>query len=92
MKFKENDILYYVCPISFIIEKIKVEYAVKEADRIYYIDISGAYFAEECLHKCLKDAKHQALDILNSFYELIFADIQKANPTLHFYEIEEDFE
>ena len=92
MKFKENDILYYVCPISFIIEKVQIEYAVKENNILYYIDISGAYLPEQYLHKNLNDAKGQCLEILNNFYKLIFAEIQRANPELEKYEdlLEED--
>lgn len=70
MKYKTSDILYYVCPFVFIIEKVKISLAVKEEDnRIYYIDHSGAYLEENDLFDNLKEARMDALQKLRKFYE-----------------------
>lgn len=71
MKFKENDILYYVYPfptLGAMIEKVQVSMCVVEMDGLYYIDQTGAYLKEEDLFHTLDQAKQNAFDKLNNFY------------------------
>lgn len=68
MKYKEGDILYYVNPFVFIIDKVQVEFAYQEDDlTIYYIDSFGAYLLEDDLFKTLKEAQKDALKKLDKF-------------------------
>jgi hypothetical protein len=69
MKFTSGELLYYVCPFIFTIEKIRVDMAVKEDDSsIYYIDNIGAYLREEDLFADLEEARENALDKLEKFF------------------------
>lgn len=68
MKYAENEILYYVCPFSFIIELVKIEIGLKEIDGLYYIDESGAYLKEENLFRDISDAQEHAFKLLTKFY------------------------
>lgn len=77
MKFKDNDILYYVCPHGFTIELIKVEMAVREGKLLYYIDESGAYLREENLHDNIFSAQESAYKQLSKFF------IDKTNEILY---------
>lgn len=67
MKFKENDILFYVCPFAFGIEKVHISMGVIEGDTIYYIDQTGGYLREEFLFYNFNDAKLKALNLLYNF-------------------------
>lgn len=68
MKYEAGDILYYVNPFVFIIEKVQVEFAYKEEDgTLYYIDCTGAYLREEELFDNLKEAQKDALNRLDKF-------------------------
>ena len=82
MHFKENDILYYVCPFTFIIEKVKINMGVKEKTGIYYIDQSGAYLFENNLFKYLAEAKQNALLKLDEFYYMKRMDIATNKPKI----------
>lgn len=68
MKFKENDILYYVCPFIFSIEIIKITMGLREGGVLYYIDETGAYLKEDDLFKTLNGAKDNAFKKLTAFY------------------------
>ncbi len=69
MKYKSDDILYYVNPFIFNIEVVKIEIAYKEDDgALIYIDSNEAYLAEEDLFDKYKDARIDALEKLNKFY------------------------
>ena len=68
MKFKETDILYYICPFTFTIELIKVSIAVKENKDLYYIDQSGAYLREDTLHDNIFSAQESAYKQLSQFF------------------------
>ena len=68
MKYKSGDILMYVNPFVFFIDKVKIEYAYKEEDgTIMYIDHTGAYLKEEELFKTWKEAQVYALELLDKF-------------------------
>lgn len=73
MKFKEEDKLFYINPFVFTIEKVEIQMGILEEvegeKKIFYIDDSGAYLAEENLFKDLEDAKEYALDLLDLFYQ-----------------------
>ncbi len=68
MKFKDNDILYYVCLFMFTIELIKVSMAIKEGKDLYYIDQSGAYLREDTLHDSIYSAQESAYKQLTKFF------------------------
>lgn len=68
MKFKEKDILFYVSPCVFTIEKIQVSMGIKEMGDLYYIDHTGAYLKEEDLFYDLTEAKGRSMSLLNTFY------------------------
>ncbi len=80
MKFKENEILYYVCPFLFTIELIKVEMAVKEEKYLYYIDETGAYLKEENLHDNIFSAQEYAYNQLTKFFDKKTKEILNSNP------------
>lgn len=69
MKFKEGDILFYVCPFTFIIEKVKVEIAFKESNSIYYVERTGGYLNECDLFADFNEAQNNALEKLDAFVE-----------------------
>lgn len=68
MKFKENEILYYVNPFVFTIEKVQISMGCYDHDGLYYIDHTGAYLKEADLHRSLEDAKTHAFNLLNKFH------------------------
>ncbi len=69
MKYKSEDILYYVNPFIFNIEVVKIDMAYKEEDdKLYYIDSTGAYLNEWDLFENFKEAQAEALNKLNKFY------------------------
>lgn len=69
LKYSEGQRLYYSCPISFIVDKVKIQMVLKEDDsQIYYIDHIGAYLKEEDLFDDLNDAKARSIENLNSLY------------------------
>ena len=80
MKFNTPCTLYYVCPYTFIIEKLKIDMAVNELDKLFYIDDSGAYLPEHDLFDNLKDAKYEAFKRLEKFYLEKTIEITHANP------------
>lgn len=85
MKFKDGSILFYVNPFVFTIEKVQVDFGVKDEinpNIINYIDQTGAYLAEHDLFDNLTDAKFDALNKLNKFYVDVSADIFNANPEI----------
>lgn len=68
MKYEAGDILYYVNPFVFVIEKVQIEYSYKEYDgTLYYIDETGAYLREEELFRTWGDAQKHALELLEKF-------------------------
>lgn len=80
MKFKNNQIVFYVDSTSFKIEKIKI---TVEEDIIYpYIDQTGAYYMKDELFADLKEAKKVALKKLSKFYFDTGKKILNANPKL----------
>jgi len=68
MKYNSGDILYFVNPFVFTIDKVKIEMGVLEEGELFYIDNIGAYLKEEDLFVNLKDAQKYALENLNKFY------------------------
>lgn len=87
-EFKPGDILYYVNPFVFIIDKVLIEF-VEEADvnfNIYYIDHSGAYLLQEHLFQTLDGAKARAYEMLEKFYIQHKHNIHVSNPELEIQE------
>ena len=84
-EFKSGDILYYVNPFIFIIDKVLIEFAEPEDanGNIFYIDHSGAYLLEESLFMTLDGAKARAQEMLDKFYIDHTHIIQRANPELY---------
>lgn len=84
MKYKPGDILYYVNPFVFIIDKVLIEFyePKDENGNTYYVDHSGAYLLEESLFKDLTDAKNHAQAMLDKFYIEHTHMIQRADPEL----------
>lgn len=82
MKFKSDDILYYVDPFIFTMEKLKMDMAVKENKNLYYIESKGAYLKEENLFRNLNDAKRDAFNKLNKFWNDKRQEIIRSNPKL----------
>lgn len=80
MKFKEGDVLYYVCPVSFVLIKVKVTIAVKEKDGLYYIEETGAYLPEDCLFLDLKKAKKHAIKNVKLFAKNYCKKINALDP------------
>jgi len=81
MKYKSGDVLYYVCPFVFIIEKVNIEMLMQEEDgTIFYIDRSGAYLREHDLFDKFKDAQIDAFNKLNKFYHEKRHEILNSKP------------
>lgn len=83
-QFKPGDVLYYVNPFVYIIDKILVEFVENEDvnGNIYYIDHSGAYLLEEHLFVTLSFAKIRARQMLDKFYIEHTKIITSAEPEL----------
>jgi len=82
MKFNSGDILYYVCPFIFTIEKVKIDMVIREDDgTFYYIDQTGAYLHEGDLFAKLKEAQIDATEKLNKFYNAKKYEIINKLPT-----------
>jgi hypothetical protein len=67
MKFKEDDILYYINPVVFNIELVKIDMAYIEGEELYYIDSTNAYLREPDLFEDLKDAQRESLKRLEKY-------------------------
>lgn len=67
MKYKEDDILFYVNPVVFFIEKVKIKMGILEDNDNFYIDSSGAWLREGDLFTDLKEAKTNAIKRLEKF-------------------------
>ena len=80
MLYREGQILYYVNPCVFYIDLVKVDMAIKEPDRIYYIDSTGAYLAEDDLFEDLDEAKAWAMQYLDKFYVQMKHNIKTNKP------------
>lgn len=82
--YKPGDILYYVNPFVFFIDKVMIQFVDPqiEQNRIYYIDNIGAYLLEEHLTPDLAKAKGMAMLMLNDFIERKQYEIWNANPEL----------
>lgn len=84
MKYEAGDILYYVCPFVFTIEKVKIDYAYKEEDgTIYYIESSGGYLYEYDLFNNLEDARNNALKKLEDFFRTKNNEIMNSKPNFN---------
>lgn len=68
MKFSTPCYLYFVCPFTFTIDLISIDYGYKENNIIYYITSEGAYLKEEDLFPNLEEAKGRAFTNLRHFY------------------------
>lgn len=79
MKYQEGDILYYVNPFVFEIDKVKIEMALNENGELFYIDDVGAYLKEYDLFRNLEEAKIEALTRLNKFYREVQTKITKTS-------------
>lgn len=84
MKYKCGDILYYVSPFVFIIDKVIIQFIDHENDQTYYIDNVGAYLSERDLFENLEDAKGQCLIRLQEFYENKKREIFKSAPEIDY--------
>lgn len=84
-KFKTSDILYYVNPFVYHIEKVLIQFIEDSdpTDHIYYVDNDGAYLAEWDLFYTLDEAKKHAQAGLDKFYAEHTKMISMANPSLH---------
>lgn len=82
MKFKVGDILYYVNPFIFVIDKVQIEFTDYDNGQLFYIDAVGAYLAEHDLFERLEDAKGHAMTRLQDFYDRKQNEIWKTNPKL----------
>ena len=80
MKFKDNDILYYVYPFTYTIELVKVTMAVKEGRFLYYIDEVGAYLLEDQLYDNIFSAQEGAYKQLSEFFKKKTFEILNSNP------------
>lgn len=79
MKFSAGQELYYVCPFIFTIDKVKVDYGLREDDgKIYYIESTGAYLREEDLFDNLNEAKINAKNKLDDFYVFVLHEIMNS--------------
>lgn len=89
MKYKPGDILYYINPFVYVIDKVLIEFIDDENEfgQLFYVDHSGAYLQEDNLFYELSDAKGQAMLMLQSFYDKKQKEIWNTNPEL---EIEQD--
>jgi len=67
MKYSEGDILYYVNPVVFFIDKVKIEMGILENNEIFYIDQVGAWLREEDLFTDLIEARTEAIEKLEQF-------------------------
>lgn len=85
-EFKVKEVLYYVNPFVFIIDKVFIEFIDEEDanQNIYYIDHSGAYLLEEHLFRTLDGAKARAEEMLEKFYIQHKHNIHVSNPELDF--------
>lgn len=81
--YKPGDILYYVNPFVFVIDKVLIEFVdeVQNGER-YYVDHSGAYLTESSLSPDLLEAKLIAQARLQAFYVQKDQEIKSANPEL----------
>lgn len=82
MKFKPGDILYYVNPYVFTIEKVLIEFVDDNIDETHYIDYAGAYLKEWDLFSRIEEAKGHALQLLEKFYGEKQNEIWKSDPGL----------
>jgi hypothetical protein len=81
-KYKTGDLLYYVNPFVFVIDRVSISFVDPELQRgmLYYIDTAGAYLLEENLFSELGDAKQQAFKMLDDFSTRKRHEIVHANP------------
>lgn len=86
--YKAGDILYYVNPFVFIIDKVLIEFIDNDNDygQLFYIDHSGAYLQEDNLSTTLSDAKGKAMLMLEAFYNKKQHEIWNAKPELEIQE------
>lgn len=85
-KFKSGDILYYVNPFVYTIEKIMVCFLDTNNGHQYYVEHEGALLAEWDLFLDLTEAKNHAQALLDKFYLEHTKLIQRANPELEIQE------
>lgn len=84
-KYKPGDVVFWICPITFTIEKIKIEfcdYYDDNKEKPYYIDADGAYLYEFEMKDTLEDAKDLAYQGLVKMYFEKVRLIQNSNPKL----------
>ena len=85
-KYKLGDILYYISPFVFTIEKVLIEFIdinKVEPQKVYYVDSNGGYFLECNLVDNLFDAKVLANKYLNRFFVEKSHEILNSNPELN---------
>lgn len=64
-----GDELFYVCPFTFTIERVKIEFVYEFDDgEIGYVEQTGAYLREVDLCEKIEDAKELAYQRLDAFY------------------------
>jgi hypothetical protein len=68
MKFNIADILYYVNPFVFTIEKIRVVDISYDQGVLFYIEEGNGYLREEDLFDNVEEAVNEAIHGLNAFY------------------------
>lgn len=80
MKFNVGDILYYINPFVFTIEKVKIDFIHSFEDgTIGYVEQTGAYLAEEDLLDNLQEATNKAIAMLNKFYQKRYDNLMQRN-------------
>lgn len=87
MKYHSGQILFYVNPFIFEIEKVLIGIAIKgnqfDPKTIYYVDVeTGAELPERDLWPTLEEARKDAHNKLNYFYDQKFRNITKFRPEL----------
>lgn len=87
-KFKSGDLLYYVNPFVFTIDKVLIQF-IDEPNTtgfLYYVDHTGGYLAQEDLFLELEQAQEHALGLLNRFYSKKIDEIDNSDPILEIQE------
>jgi len=82
MKFNIGDVVYYVSPFVFTIERVKIDFMHEE----YYCDETYAMFLEADLFETLEEAVFHSIKLLNDFYNKKMAELHTINEPPFTYE------
>lgn len=83
MEFQAGDVVYYVNPFIFNIDKVLISFPKEENGHQYYVETQGAILPEWDLFYELPDAKAHALQLLQKFYDETQMRIWNANPQFY---------